>query len=367
MDERRAVDFGFWRDRKVFLTGHTGFKGAWLSLWLHHLGARVTGFALEPPTDPNLFDLAGVAGHLWDLRGDIRDVEALDAALRESQAEIVLHLAAQSLVRASYADPVTTYDTNVMGTVRLLEAVRHAPSVRAVVVVTSDKCYENREWSRGYREDDAMGGHDPYSSSKGCAELVTSAYRRSFFQDQEGRIVRIATARAGNVIGGGDWAQDRLLPDLMRAFSEGRPAVIRNPLATRPWQHVLEPLHGYLMLAERLHAGDGEVASGWNFGPQETGVKPVSWVADEAIRNWGGSAKWEQDRGAHPHEARALKLDISRAESGLGWSPELDPAEAVAWTVRWFQGIRNGEGARELVMRDICDYVERISAENGRS
>ena len=356
------MDPAFWNGRKVFLTGHTGFKGAWLSLWLERLGAQVTGFALEPPTEPNLFTLAGAIADMRDVRGDVRDLACVREAVLQAQPEIVIHMAAQSLVRASYEDPVGTYATNVMGTANLLEAVRRSPSVRAAVVVTSDKCYENREWERGYREDDAMGGFDPYSSSKGCAELVVSAYRRCYFSQGD---VHLASARAGNVIGGGDWAKDRLLPDLLRAFADRRPAVIRNPLATRPWQHVLEPLHGYLMLAERLATGDASAAAGWNFGPSASGVMPVSKVADEAARLWGEGAVWELDAEAHPHEARALALDASKARDGLGWVPRLEPEEAIAWTVRWTKGFTEGRPARQLALEDICEYERRIVSKDG--
>jgi CDP-glucose 4,6-dehydratase len=300
----------FWRGRRVFVTGHTGFKGSWLATWLASLGAHVTGYALPDR--------------------DVRDADALRGALFESDAEIVFHLAAQSLVRESYADPVGTYATNVMGTVHLLESVRAAKRVRAVVVVTSDKCYENREWLWPYREGEPLGGHDPYSSSKACQELVAAAYRRSFGG------APIATARAGNVIGGGDSAKDRLVPDLMRAFVRGESAAIRNPAAVRPWQHVLEPLHGYLMLAEALCGGDG-FADAWNFGPYEHDVRPVGAIADALAARWGGAARWEQDPAAHPHEAMMLKLDSARARALLGWTPRLSLDTALDWIVEWHQ------------------------------
>lgn len=351
---------GFWKDRPVFVTGHTGFKGAWLCLWLRHMGARVTGYALDPPTEPSLFKLAGVGAELMDLRGDVRDAATLESAIKKAEPEIILHLAAQSLVRVSYQEPVETFATNVMGTVHLLDAVRRASSVRAVLVVTSDKCYENREWSRGYREDDAMGGYDPYSSSKGCAELLTAAYRRSFFDGHAAQPPGIATARAGNVIGGGDWAQDRLLPDLLKSFADGRSTVIRNPLATRPWQHVLEPLRGYLMLAEGLWGGDRAMPGGWNFGPRGTDVKPVSWIADTAAQHWGGNAAWERDPAFHPHEAHSLQLDITKAEDQLGWHPVLSVDDAVAWTVRWYRGLLEGQSAKSLALHDIDEYGDRL-------
>jgi CDP-glucose 4,6-dehydratase len=362
--EARAMNTAFWKDRSVFITGHTGFKGAWLTLWLHHVGARITGYALAPPTDPSLFALADAGNGICDLRGDVRDASTLESAIQCAQPEVVLHLAAQSLVRISYQAPVETYATNVMGTVHLLDAIRRTPGVRAVVVVTSDKCYENREWDRGYREDDPMGGYDPYSSSKGCAELITAAYRRSFFQDAAGKAAAIATGRAGNVIGGGDWAPDRLLPDLLNAFAGGRPAVVRNPLATRPWQHVLEPLRGYLALAERLWAADRSVAEGWNFGPQESDMKSVAWIADSAAQRWGAGAAWERDPAMHPHEAHSLILDVSKAEARLGWRPALTAADAIEWTVRWHRGLQDGESARVLTMRDICHYGDLVIAMN---
>jgi CDP-glucose 4,6-dehydratase len=346
----------FWKNRPVFITGHTGFKGAWLSLWLHSLGSRVIGFSLDPPTTPSLFALSRATDLLDDRRGDVRNAAPLRSALEQTQPEIVVHMAAQSLVRTAYQIPIDTYATNVMGTVHLLDAVRHVPSVRAVIVVTSDKCYENRGLDRGYREEDEMGGYDPYSSSKGCAELVTSAYRRSFFQDHATRRPSIASCRAGNVIGGGDWACDRLFPDLLAAFAEGRPAAVRNPQATRPWQHVLEPLHGYLMLAERLSAGDEGFEGGWNFGPPRTDVRTVASVSDAAARAWGNGSRWEQDRSAQPHEARDLTLDITKAERQLDWHPVLSVDAAVEWTVRWRKRLNAGQSARELTMNDIGEY-----------
>lgn len=357
----------FWKDRPVFVTGHTGFKGAWLTIWLRHLGARVTGYSLPPPTEPSLFALAKASEGIRDLRGDVRDASALESAIRESAPEIVLHLAAQSLVGLSYEAPVETYATNVMGTVHLLDAIRRAPTVRAVVIVTSDKCYENREWDRGYREEDALGGHDPYSSSKGCAELVTAAYRRSFFHSRTQSRAAIASVRAGNVIGGGDWARDRLMPDLLSAFAERRPAAIRNPLATRPWQHVLEPLRGYLSLAGKLWSGDSRGEGSWNFGPLQAGVKSVAWMADAAARLWGASAAWEADPSAHPHEARALELDVSKARAQLDWHPVLTAEKAVEWTVRWHRALQDGQSARDLTTRDIAEYSRLATATQGQS
>jgi CDP-glucose 4,6-dehydratase len=357
----------FWRGRAVFLTGHTGFKGSWLTIWLHQLGARVTGYALDPPTDPSLFALAAAGEGIEDLRGDVRDRAALASAIRRAKPDIVLHMAAQSLVRVSYEAPVETYATNVMGTVHVLDAMRGVPTIRAAVVVTSDKCYENREWDRGYREDDALGGYDPYSSSKGCAEIVTAAYRRSFFGHGDGaaRGAAIASARAGNVIGGGDWAPDRLLPDLLRAFAERRPAIIRNPSSTRPWQHVLEPLRGYLTLAERLWSDAARAQGSWNFGPLESDVKPVAWIADEAAAKWGDSASWDTGPGAHPHEARSLQLDVTKAQNELGWKPVLSAEDAIDMTVRWYRALRDGASARVLTVRDIEEYSARLPVTGG--
>lgn len=333
------VDPAFWAGKRVFLTGHTGFKGSWMALWLQRMGAHVTGFALAPPTSPALFEVAYVAAGMVSIIGDIRDRDVLERALVEADPEIVIHMAAQSLVRASYDDPVGTYATNVMGTVHLLEAVRKAASVRAVCVVTTDKCYENREWVWGYREDEAMGGHDPYSNSKGCAELVVSAYRRSFF-DLGG--AAIASARAGNVVGGGDWAADRLIPDVLRSVAESRPVSIRNPLAIRPWQHVLEPVSGYLVLAQALWADPDAAAQAWNFGPRDDDARPVQWIVERLCERWGDSADWARDESVQPHEAHYLKLDISKARAGLGWEPRWTLAEAldgiVAWHRAWLSG-----------------------------
>ncbi|WP_313617851.1 CDP-glucose 4,6-dehydratase, partial [Rhizobium sp.] len=291
--EDLGVNISFWRGKRVLLTGHTGFKGSWLSLWLQNLGAHVTGFALPPPTSPSLFEATGVADGMTSLIGDIRDLEALKNAVRTADPEIVIHMAAQPLVRYSYVNPVETFSTNVMGVVNLLEAVRESQKIRAVVNVTTDKCYENREWPWGYRENEPMGGYDPYSSSKACAELVTAAYRRSYFTTpSNGHRVAVATARAGNVIGGGDWAKDRLIPDIVYAFSQGVPASIRNPQAIRPWQHVLESLRGYLILAENLFEHGDEFAEAWNFGPNDDDAKPVSWITERMAELWGNEASW---------------------------------------------------------------------------
>ena len=348
----------FWKGRRVFLTGHTGFKGSWLSLWLDALAADVTGYALDSPTEPNLFGQAGVAGAVRSICADIRDFQCLKSAVAECLPEVVIHLAAQSVVRRGYEDPIETYSSNVMGTVHVLEAVRQLKHRCVVVNVTSDKCYANREWVWGYRENEPMGGRDPYSNSKGCAELVTSAYRDSFFSPesvgQHG--VALASARAGNAIGGGDWTDDQLIPDLMRAFLEGKPCLIRNPSAFRPWQFVLEPLRGYLMLAERLSEDASRFASGWNFGPGEADAKPVSWIADELVRSWGNGASWTHDTTTHPREAHALKLDASKAKSCLGWHPVLPLKLALEWTVEWYRGFQAGDDLRCLTKSQIDRY-----------
>jgi CDP-glucose 4,6-dehydratase len=339
----------FWRGKRVFVTGHTGFKGAWLALWLTDLGAEVTGYSLPPPTDPSLFDVARVRGRVWHVEGDVRDEAALARAVREAQPEIVFHLAAQSLVRLSYDEPVATYATNVMGTVNLLEAVRRRDGVRALVCVTSDKCYENRETPRPYREDDAMGGYDPYSSSKGCAELVTAAYRRSFFS---GGGAAVATARAGNVIGGGDWAKDRLVPDLLNGFAAGDRPLIRFPSAVRPWQHVLEPLAGYLRLAEALWEGDS-AADGWNFGPDEIDARPVGWIADRLAALWGEGAAWETTGEPQPHEAHVLRLDCAKARRELSWRPVWALDEALRRTVAWRRALDGGADMTDFSLQQI--------------
>jgi CDP-glucose 4,6-dehydratase len=348
----------FWQGRRVLVTGHTGFKGSWLSLWLHSLGAKVTGFALPPTTEPSLYEMADVARDINAATGDVRDLVTLERCMRQAKPEIVLHLAAQGLVRPSYADPVETYATNVMGTVNLLEAVRRARDVRVVVVITSDKCYENREWVWGYREDEPMGGHDPYSNSKGCAELVTAAFRRSFFQDDG---PAVASARAGNVIGGGDWAVDRLIPDVIRAVSSGEPVVIRNPGAVRSWQHVLEPLSGYLLLAQRLWSDGGRFASGWNFGPADDDARPVREVVDQIAALWGEGARWIPDERQHPHEAHYLKLDCSKARRLLEWRPRLRLADALQWTVDWHRSHKAGADMRSLCLSQIAAYEKRAS------
>lgn len=342
----------FFRGRSVFLTGHTGFKGSWLALWLQSAGARVTGFALEPPTSPSLFELAGVAGGMRDIRGDVRDAGALKSAIEEAQPELVFHLAAQPLVRASYDTPLETYAVNVMGTAHLLEACRNVASVRAVVVITTDKVYENREWSWGYREIDPLGGRDPYSSSKACAELVTAAYRASFFDNG----AAVASVRAGNVIGGGDWAKDRLVPDVLTSFIAKRAVRIRNPHAVRPWQHVLDPLHGYLLLAQRV-LEDRSFAEAWNFGPSDRDARAVGEVVEGLAARWGADAQIELDRAAHPHEAGLLKLDSSRARSLLGWAPRLDLEKALDWSVEWYRCFADKGDLRALTLKQLERYA----------
>jgi CDP-glucose 4,6-dehydratase len=348
----------YWKGRRVFLTGHTGFKGSWLSLWLDALGADVTGYALAPPTEPSLFEQAGVAGVVHSICADIRDFARLKTAVDDCRPDVVIHMAAQSVVRRGYEDPIETYSSNVMGTVHLLEALRQLKHRCVVVNVTSDKCYDNREWVWGYRENDPMGGHDPYSNSKGCAELVTSAYRESFFPSGsfERHGVAIASARAGNVIGGGDWTANQLIPDLMRTFLAGQPCLIRNPSAIRPWQFVLEPLRGYLILAERLTEDAARFATAWNFGPSDEDAKPVSWIADKLSCSWGDHASWTHDGATHPQEAHTLKLDTSKARASLDWRPMLPLNLALGWIVTWYRAFQEGADLRSLTRAQIERY-----------
>ncbi len=351
---------GFWKDRRVLVTGHTGFKGSWLCLWLQTLGARVVGYALPAEGDLSLFHMARVADGMVSIEGDVRDLECLRRTVREHSPEVALHLAAQALVRESYREPVLTYATNVMGTVHLLEALRDAPDLKSVVLVTTDKCYAPREWPWGYREEDHLGGFDPYASSKACAELVASAYRSSFFSpesyDRHG--VAIATARAGNVIGGGDYAADRLVPDILRAIVSREAARIRQPGAVRPWQHVLEPLSGYLLLAERLYQEGSDYGAAWNFGPADSEARPVSWIADRLVELWGDGAAWEHDGAEHPHETHALRLDSSKARQQLGWKPRLGLEAALEWIVDWNRMTwRDQAAAREASLSQITRFM----------
>ncbi|MCW3100999.1 MAG: rfbG [Chthonomonadaceae bacterium] len=349
----------FWHGKRVLITGHTGFKGSWLALWLQKCGAEVAGYALPPPTDaPSLYQSAGVDDGLHSVFGDIRDEARLTALMTEFRPEITLHLAAQALVRESYANPVETYSVNVMGTVHFLEAIRHSSDVRVALVITSDKCYENRGWAWGYRENEPMGGYDPYSSSKGCAELVTAAYRASYFNQDAGMPV-VASARAGNVIGGGDWAKDRLIPDIVRALQENRPVPIRSPYAIRPWQHVLEPLSGYLTLAEHCWQEGPACAEGWNFGPNDSDARPVEWIVERMTQLWGESARWERDSNPHPHEAHSLKLDASKAKMRLDWQPRLDLATTLDWVVEWYREQARGVDARALTLDQIARYEQQ--------
>lgn len=353
-----AVNPNFWRGKRVFLTGHTGFKGSWLSLWLQQMGADVTGYALAASSQPNLFDTIGAADGMHSIVGDIRAADALKRAMQEAQPEIVIHMAAQALVRYSYTHPVETYAVNVMGVVNLFEAVRATPGIKAVVNVTTDKCYENREWHWGYRENEPMGGYDPYSNSKACAELVTSSYRNCFFNpdayEQHG--VALASSRAGNVIGGGDWAQDRLIPDMMRAIQAGRPVLIRSPHAIRPWQHVLEPLSGYLTLAQRLYEGGAEYAEGYNFGPHDVDARPVSWIVERLCASWGDGAAWELDAAIQPHEASYLKLDCSKARARLDWQPRWNLAHTIDTIVAWHKAHAAGASMRTVTLEQIAAY-----------
>lgn len=350
----------FWRGKRVLLTGHTGFKGGWLSLWLESMGASVAGYSLPPSTEPSFCVVAGVEKKLNARHDDIRKLSTLQNFMRTFSPEIVFHLAAQSLVRPSYLDPVDTYSTNVMGTVNVLEAVRRCPSVCSVVVITSDKCYENREWIWGYREDDPMGGYDPYSNSKGCAELVTAAFRTSFFNpaDYQHHHVAVASGRAGNAIGGGDWAKDRLLPDIVRSIVSDQSVKIRDPDAVRPWQHVLEPLSGYLLLAERLFKDGAGFTGAWNFGPWDHDTVAVKEIVKEALRLWGVGEGWEADPSSHPHEAKHLKLDCTKAHLQLGWRPRLCVDTALAWTIEWYKSWLAEKDMRKLSLKQIENYMQ---------
>jgi CDP-glucose 4,6-dehydratase len=352
--ENVGIKPAFWKDKRVLITGHTGFKGAWLSLWLQDLGASPVGYALDPPTKPNLFEVADVARGMVSIKEDVRDLKEVCHVIDQHQPEIVIHMAAQSLVRQSYEQPVETIATNVLGTVNVLEALRGQQAVRVIINVTSDKCYDNKERPEGYREDEPLGGHDPYSSSKACAEIVTAAYRKSFFSGLgDHRPAAIATVRAGNVIGGGDWAKDRLVPDIIGLLSRRLSPFIRNPTAVRPWQHVLDPLHGYLMLAERMWDDGAAFSGAWNFGPDHSGNRPVSWVADELCLRWGEGVKWQQDGKTHPHEAHTLCLDTTKARNLLEWRPQVSLEHAMDWIVEWYQIYQRSNGMKDLTLAQI--------------
>lgn len=354
-----TVDPAFWSGKRVLLTGHTGFKGSWMSIWLKEMGADLTGFSLTPPTTPSLFEDARVADGMKSVIGDVRDLESLKKVFADAQPEIVIHMAAQPLVRESYNFPVETYAINVMGTVHVLEAVRQTPGVHAVVIVTTDKCYENKEWFWGYREDEPMGGYDPYSNSKGCAELVTSSYRRSYFNPSkyESHKVAVASARAGNVIGGGDWADDRLIPDIMRAVMTGKSVNIRSPYATRPWQHVLEPVGGYLLLAQKLFTEGAAYAEGWNIGPRSDDARDVEYIVKTICSEWGDGASFEIDSHPQPHEAGYLKLDISKIENRLNWHPVWALPVTLEKTVSWYKAYTQGQNARDICLSQLRQYI----------
>lgn len=360
MNPSKSVDPTFWRGKKVFLTGHTGFKGSWMSLWLAHMGSQVTGYSLDPAYSPSIFELAQVGKQLAkDVRGDINHFENLKNALVDSKAEIVVHMAAQPLVRLSYREPIKTYLDNVMGTLNVLEAVRQCPWVKSVVIITTDKCYENREWVWPYREDEAMGGYDPYSSSKACAEIATAAWRRSFFENG-GHPAKVATVRAGNVIGGGDWSEDRLIPDAIRAINSKSTLSIRNPGAVRPWQHVLDPINGYLMLAERLYKNDKDISPAFNFGPSEDDSVSVETVLNQFKSHWGDDFSWKiESSSTQPHEAGLLKLDSSRAKRQLGWKPRWNLSQALEQTATWYKSaLRTDQNMRDVSIHQIETFID---------
>ena len=352
-----TIDRGFWNGKRVFLTGHTGFKGSWLSLWLFSLGANVRGYSLNPLTQPSLFSEAKIDSIAESHIGDIRDQDTLQESMVSFKPDILIHMAAQPLVRYSYDEPIETYEVNVIGTAKVLEVARGCSNLKAIINITTDKCYENDGRTKGFKENDPMGGYDPYSSSKGCAELVTSSYRRSFLQDQG---IGLASVRAGNVIGGGDWADDRLIPDILKSFENGSSVIVRNPLATRPWQHVLEPLSGYLVLAQKLYQNPKEYAEGWNFGPNEQDVKPVEWILDKMVSKWPNSS-WELDKGSSPHEADFLKLDISKAKFKLGWNPLWSLSDTLEKIVNWHQAWLNEEDMQTVCLEEIEEYTKDMN------
>ena len=349
----------FWKGKKVFITGHTGFKGSWLSILLNHLGAEVSGYAHDPPTEPSLYRLCNLDEIVNSKIGDIRDLAILKKSLHTANPEIVIHMAAQSLVRYSYQNPVDTYETNVMGTVNLLEAIRSAQSVKVLVNVTTDKCYENKEWLWGYREDEPLGGFDPYSSSKACSEIVTAAYRRSFFNKENKTNTSIASARAGNVIGGGDWAVDRLIPDFVRAIQKQEKILIRNPLAIRPWQHVLEPLSGYLTLAEKLYTYGDKYSGAWNFGPDDCDLRPVVWIIERLCDYWGSEGLYEITKSPQPHEANYLKLDCSKAKALLDWHPHWNLEKALESIIDFTKTWQENKDLRTVCIRQIEEYLTK--------
>lgn len=349
----------FWNKKQVFITGHTGFKGSWLCLWLNSLGAQITGYALDPPSKPSLFELCNIHELIHSIIGDVRDLNFLQKSIRDARPEVVIHMAAQPLVRDSYTNPVETYAINVMGTVNVLEAIRNTEGVKALINVTTDKCYENKEWLWGYRENEPFGGYDPYSNSKACSELVTAAYRSSFFNPAQYGThgVAVASARAGNVIGGGDWAKDRLIVDCINALLQGEKIRIRNPHAVRPWQHVLEPLAGYLNLAEKLYCKGAAFAEGWNFGPDESDAKTVEWIVTKICQKWQGSAGYYVDKGEHPHEANYLKLDCSKAKNRLNWYPKWSLEKAIDSIIEWTIAYKANKDVRETCLKQIAEYM----------
>lgn len=355
------MDLNFWQDKKVLVTGHTGFKGSWLSLWLQLLGAKVVGLALDPPTEPNLFSIADVGRDMTSLIGNITDFELIKSIQLKYQPNIIFHLAAQPLVRFSYDNPIETYATNVMGVVNLLESVRQANlHAKAIIIITSDKCYENKEWIWPYREHDALGGYDPYSNSKACAELVSAAFRNSYFQNGTSARIGIATARAGNVIGGGDWAQDRLIPDIIRSLSNHSEIILRYPHALRPWQHVLEPLHGYLQLAEKIFHYPTEFSEAWNFGPNEADVKSVSWIVENILHYWRFPISWQVLKNNPLHEAKYLQLDSSKAKTRLGWQPRWNIEKALQETLYWYQSYQHGANMRHITLAQISSFAKNL-------
>jgi CDP-glucose 4,6-dehydratase len=353
------IDSEFWKGKRVFLTGHTGFKGSWMSLWLYSLGVEVKGYSLVPPTTPSLYEEAKVDLVIDSQIGDIRDQDKLHRSMVGFNPDILIHMAAQPLVRYSYDIPIETYEVNVIGTAKVLEVARSCANLKVIINITTDKCYENDKRSSGYNEDDPMGGYDPYSSSKGCAELITSAYRRSFLQKQG---VGLSSVRAGNVIGGGDWAKDRLIPDILKSFEKGESVVIRNPKATRPWQHVLEPLSGYLVLAQKMYHNQDKYSEGWNFGPNNQDVKPVDWILDEMMKKWPNSS-WSAEKGNHPYEAELLQLSILKAKSKLGWKPVWRLSCALEKIVKWHKAWLNKENMQSICLSEIEDYTKDMNNE----